>query len=44
MENEKPDRLRVMLQESLQPVIDRLKRLEREIQELKEEVEKINEV
>ncbi|GIO27960.1 hypothetical protein [Ornithinibacillus bavariensis] len=37
MENEKADRLRIMLQESLQPVIDRLERLEKEIHELKEQ-------
>ncbi|HLR61754.1 MAG TPA: hypothetical protein VK097_04860 [Lentibacillus sp.] len=40
MDNEKADRLRVMLQESLQPIIERLDRMEKEIQELKDQKEK----
>mgnify|MGYP001330994251 CR=1 FL=1 len=36
MENEKADRLRVLLTEALQPVIERLDRLEQEIRDLKE--------
>ncbi|HET7521842.1 MAG TPA: hypothetical protein VFJ73_00820 [Bacillales bacterium] len=35
MESEKAERLRVMLQEAMQPVINRLDRLEQEVRELK---------
>lgn len=35
MENEKAERLKVLLDDALQPVIERLDRLEREIQDLK---------
>jgi len=34
--NEKTERLRVQLQEALQPLIDRLDRIEKELKELKE--------
>ncbi len=34
MENEKADRLRAQLDEALQPIIDRLDRLEKMIQEV----------
>ncbi|MCR1835855.1 hypothetical protein NSA56_16040 [Oceanobacillus caeni] len=37
MENEKADRLRIMLQEALQPILDRLDRIENEIKSLKEQ-------
>lgn len=33
MENEKADRLRVQLEEALQPIIERLDRLEKLVQE-----------
>ncbi|WP_268258066.1 hypothetical protein [Bacillus niameyensis] len=35
MENEKADRLKVMLQEALQPIMEQLDRMEKEIKELK---------
>lgn len=37
MENEKADRLRIMLQEALQPILERLDRIENEIKALKEQ-------
>jgi len=39
MENEKADRLRMLLQESLKPIMDRLDRIEKEIQDLKDQNE-----
>jgi uncharacterized protein (UPF0335 family) len=37
MENEKADRLRIMLQEALQPILERLDRIENELKALKEQ-------
>ncbi|MFB4472257.1 hypothetical protein ACDI16_04770 [Oceanobacillus caeni] len=37
MENEKADRLRIMLQEALQPILERLDRIENEVKALKEQ-------
>ncbi|WP_255376705.1 hypothetical protein [Oceanobacillus sp. Castelsardo] len=40
MENEKADRLRIMLQEALQPILERLDRIEKELKTLKEQDKK----
>ena len=36
MENEKADRLKVMLEEALKPIVERLDRIEKELKEIKE--------
>ncbi|WP_281170913.1 hypothetical protein [Paucisalibacillus globulus] len=40
MENEKADRLKVMLEKALQPIVERLDRIEKELKEIKETNEK----
>jgi uncharacterized protein (UPF0335 family) len=40
MENEKADRLKIMLEQALQPIVERLDRIEAELKALKEQDDK----